>query len=129
VARATSQMPLTHRPPARLHARPEFTAVQQGGRRVATRYLTLLALPNMLGHDRLGIIASRRIGGAVTRNRAKRRIREIFRQRAEEARPVDGRRGLDLVVIARAELARAPFPAVAAEFLTALGRLRGPRPS
>ena len=122
-------MPLTHGPDARLRSRGEFTAVQQHGRLVATRTLTLLAMPNTLGHDRLGIVASRRMGDAVTRNRAKRRIREIFRQRDQHARAVDGRRALDLVVIARRESATAPFVEIEREFLSAIGRLRTARVS
>jgi ribonuclease P protein component len=87
--------------------------------------LTVLALPNTVGTDRLGVVASRRIGGAVIRNRAKRRVRELFRQRLDT--PVDNARCLDLVVIARSELTAAPFAAVRAEFANALSRLRGPR--
>src|SRR6188768_2536808 len=49
----------------RLRVRAEFSLVQDQGRRVATRYLTLLAMPNSLNRDRLGIIASRRLGGAI----------------------------------------------------------------
>jgi ribonuclease P protein component len=122
-------MASTHGPGVRLRARREFTAVQQTGRRVATKSLTLLAAPNTLGHDRLGIIASRRIGGAVTRNRAKRRIREIFRQRGDLVRASEERRALDLVVIARREVATAPFATLRAELLGALGRIRPARPS
>jgi ribonuclease P protein component len=122
-------MPLTHGPDARLRSRPEFTAVQQHGRRVATRTLTLLAVPNALGCDRLGVVASRRIGGAVIRNRAKRRIREIFRQRDSSVRAVDGRPALDLVVIARRELTVAPYAEVEKELVAAIGRLRRARTS
>ena len=53
--------------------------MQETGRRVATKYVTLLGKANTLGHDRLGVIASRRLGNAVMRNRAKRRLRELFR--------------------------------------------------
>ena len=86
-------------------------------------------MPNALGHDRLGIVASRRMGGAVARNRAKRRIREIFRQRDGNARATDGRRALDLVVIARREAATAPFAEIEKELVTAIGRLRTARVS
>jgi ribonuclease P protein component len=97
--------------------------VQNQGRRVATKYMTILAQPGHASCDRLGIIASRRLGGAVVRNRAKRRLREIFRQQKADSsfalvRP------LDLVVIPRRELVSAPFPAITADFHAAVRRLR-----
>jgi ribonuclease P protein component len=103
--------------------RREFTAVQERGRRVSTKYLTLLGQANRADHDRLGIIASRRLGGAVVRNRAKRRLREVFR-RHTAGTPT---RPLDLVAIPRRELLSAPFQVVEADFCAALGRLRGGR--
>ena len=109
---------------ARLRSRPEFTAVQSGGRRAAGKYLTLLGLPNSLGRDRLGIIASKRVGNSVARNRAKRRVRELFRR--DESKPT-GAADLDLVVIVRSDLVNAPFDAVAADFLASLKKLRGGR--
>ena len=116
-------MPETFGRGVRLRSRPEFTAVQQQGRRVATRHLTLLGRVNALGHDRLGIIVSRRFGGAVLRNRAKRRLREIFRR--HDGALVSGRRSFDLVAIPRREMSTAAFAAIEAEFLGAVGRLRG----
>jgi ribonuclease P protein component len=81
--------------------------------------MTVLAQPGRASRDRLGIIASRRLGGAVVRNRAKRRLREIFRrQDAASSAP------LDLVVIPRRELVSAPFPDVIADFQAAIRRLR-----
>jgi len=99
--------------------------VQQGGRRVSSRFVTLIALPNTLGADRLGVVASKRVGGAVVRNRAKRRLREIFR-RDQPSRRGAGR-SLDVVAIARRELVDAPFAAAEADFVAALGKLRGAR--
>jgi len=109
---------------ARLRSRAEFTAVQSGGRRAPGKYLTLLGRPNSLGRDRLGIIASKRVGGAVERNRAKRRVRELFRR--DDTRPA-GAAELDLVVIVRSDLVDAPFESVAADFRAALKKLRGAR--
>jgi ribonuclease P protein component len=106
---------------ARLRSRAEFTVVQTGGRRAPGRYLTMLSRPNTLGRDRLGIIASKRVGNAVHRNRAKRRVRELFRQDEQDtARQAS----FDFVVIAKSDLVRAPFPAVAADFRAALKKLR-----
>lgn len=110
-------------PEARLHNRPEFQAVERGGRRVSGRFVTLVGKPNGGSADRLGIIASRRVGGAVERNRAKRRLREVFRRHAQ----ADGQRGLDVVAIARPELVEAAFVAVQSDFLAALTKLRGAR--
>jgi ribonuclease P protein component len=110
-------------PETRLHNRPEFQAVERGGRRVPGRYVILVGKANAGPTDRLGIIASRRVGGAVQRNRAKRRLREMFRRRP---RP-DGQRTLDVVAIAKADLVKAAFAAAESDFLAALMKLRGAR--
>jgi ribonuclease P protein component len=110
-------------PEARLHNRTEFQAVERGGRRVSGRFVTLVGKPNGGPADRLGIIASRRVGNAIARNRAKRRLREVFRRRTQPG----GLRALDVVVIARPELVEAAFAAVQSDFLAALTKLRGAR--
>jgi ribonuclease P protein component len=108
---------------ARLRSRDQFTAVQRSGRRVNARFVTLVALANAVGRDRLGIVASRRVGGAVARTRAKRRIRELFRRQPAGTAPSGG--SLDVVAIARAELPSARFADVQADFHHAIARLRG----
>ena len=110
---------------ARLHARAEFLAVQNHGRRAATRYFVMLARPNTRGRDRLGIVASRKVGGAVERNRAKRRLREVFRRTGSAGNGTAAGAPLDVVVIARPDIVNAPFPVLTADFHAALRRLRG----
>jgi ribonuclease P protein component len=117
-------MPFTFEPGVRLRSRVEFVAVQERGSRVTSRYFTLLSLPGSGSSDRLGIIASRRFGGAVTRNRAKRRVREIFRHVLERSGPDSARLTLDLVAIPRRELLTAAHAVVAADFQRALERSR-----
>jgi len=82
---------------ARVRKRAEFERIQKGGARVSTRsFVLIIAARSDRGPTRLGITASRKIGGAVTRNRAKRIVREAFRAERELFLP-----GIDLVVIVR----------------------------
>ena len=108
----------------RLRSRADFTLVQQRGRRLATRYLTLLGLPNSRQVDRLGIVASRKIGGAVVRNAAKRRLRDIFRRLQPDCAGERHGSCLDIVAIARHELTAAPLSVLEPDFALALDRLR-----
>jgi len=81
----------------RVRKRAEFVRIQEGGTRVSTRtFVLVLAGRKDRGPARLGITASRKIGDAVTRNRAKRLVREAFRATAELFPS-----GIDLVVIVR----------------------------
>jgi ribonuclease P protein component len=59
--------------------------------------LIVWACPNELDHPRLGLAIGRRVGGAVTRNRIKRRVREAFRLTQHQ-----WPRGYDVVVSAEA---------------------------
>jgi ribonuclease P protein component len=117
-------VPLNLGPAARLRSHSQFKRVQDRGRRVARRSMTMLGLPNACDCDRLGIIASRRLGGAVVRNRAKRRLREVFRRMPPD--PADRPAlHLDLVAIARRELLTLPFTAIETDFHVAVRTLRG----
>jgi ribonuclease P protein component len=65
----------------------------------------VFALPNALPHGRLGIAATRKLGTAVLRNRAKRLIREVFRR--NKIAP-----GFDVVVVPKRELLDASLSAL-----------------
>lgn len=82
----------------RLRHSHDFLLVQRQGTRFSTPHFVLYGLKlSESDPSRLGITASRRIGGAVVRNRLKRRVRECFRLSLRELVP----RGTALVVIAR----------------------------
>lgn len=67
---------------------------------------------------RLGITAGKKIGGAVCRNRAKRRIRELFRIHQSEFKL-----GLDICIVARTRILSASADRVEADFISAAAEL------
>ena len=104
---------------SRVRRRADYTRVFDTGTRVHGRFFTLvMAAGPPAGPARLGIVASRKFGDAVRRNRAKRLIREVFRRNI----PVSGRQGVDIVVIPRRELLDASFDSLEADFLATFQR-------
>jgi ribonuclease P protein component len=83
--------------------------------------MTVFVRANDQGRVRLGIAATRKLGPAVIRNRAKRLVREVFRRNKPPG-------GLDIVVIPRRELLEVDYAHVEAEFLSILTR-RGTKPA
>lgn len=107
----------------RIRKRSEYVRVQKGGRKLTTAHLLGFALfgpPTGLA-PRLGVTVSRRVGGAVVRNRVKRLVREAFRTTKHALAP-----DLLLVVVAKPEAATAAFAQIAAE-LADLGRRLQPK--
>lgn len=64
----------------RLRRSRDFEAVMRHGKRARGSAIHLAARPNELPYSRVGYAVSRRVGTAVTRNRVKRRLREIVRE-------------------------------------------------
>ena len=64
----------------RLRKRKEFLGVYANGERFHTHYFVLYLLENHRLNHRLGVTVSRKIGGAVVRNRVRRHLREVFRK-------------------------------------------------
>ena len=106
----------------RLKRRAEFLRVAGAGRKSVTPGLILQVAPQLdaaspEGHAlRVGFTASRKVGIAVERNRARRRLRAAVQQvMALHAAP-----GRDYVLIARAGTARRPFAALLGDLKAAL---------
>jgi ribonuclease P protein component len=104
----------------RVRRRPEYVAIYEQGRRHTGRLMTVFVQVNQLGRARLGIAATRKLGPAVVRNRAKRLVREVFRRNKPPG-------GLDIVVIPRRELVEADYAHVESDFLSILARRGSPR--
>jgi len=88
----------------RLAKRPQFEQVMNRGRKHKIEtFCTVFFLPNGLKRKRLGVIVSKKIGNAVVRNQAKRKIREIFRHVKNRIEPA-----MDVVVISGRDLVSLP---------------------
>lgn len=112
----------------RLRRNDDFRAVREQGRRLdcGAFLLTWALRPGSApaAVSRVGVVASRAaVGDAVHRNRAKRRLRAIYRKHQALVPP-----GLDLVLTARAALLRLEFAEVEQRFTTACQKL-APKPA
>jgi ribonuclease P protein component len=103
---------------SRLAQSRDFARVRQQGERLALG--CLIANWNKLStgaKPKLGIVTSKKIGGAIERSRARRLLRESFRQHQHEfIQPVE------LVLVARNSIAGKKFADVEKDFLAALNR-------
>jgi ribonuclease P protein component len=103
-------------PLPRLKRRREFLSVAARGSRAARPSLLLQALPGTGAPLRVGFTATKKLGDAVTRNRAKRRLRAAIEASLAGTPPA----GWDIVLIARDGAVHKPWPALLADLGGAL---------
>ncbi|MGE0545303.1 MAG: ribonuclease P protein component [Dehalococcoidia bacterium] len=99
----------------RLRRERDFTAVYQRGRSWSNRLLAVRTLPAAQPQSRFGFAVGKRVGGAVIRNRVKRRLRELVR--GLEPAP-----GWDVVIVARPDAAAADFDQLRSALSSLFGR-------
>lgn len=100
-----------------LRRRADFDAVMRSGTARSHRILVLRWRHTDRAETRVGLSAPRSIGGAVVRNRVRRRLREIVRERL-----ADIGAGYDLLLIARPDAANASFAELRSAWATLLER-------
>ncbi|MDR0838689.1 MAG: ribonuclease P protein component [Oscillospiraceae bacterium] len=96
----------------------EFRRLYSKGKSAASGSMVLYCRRSGSERNRVGFTVSTKLGGAVTRNRIRRRLRETYRLSEDELR-----RGYDIVVVARSAALDTPFEALRAEFRGICGKL------
>ena len=80
----------------------------------ANSCLVLYARRNRSATNRVGVTVSKKLGGAVVRNRVRRRLREVYRLHEDRFMP-----GWDIVVVARTKAIHVPFSKLTQAYLNA----------
>jgi ribonuclease P protein component len=106
----------------RIRRRRDFELIYKHGTKAGGRFMTIFLLRNGRPISRLGVAATRKLGGAVVRNRAKRLARDIYRRH----KPAPG---LDLVVVPRREFLTVGLASLEADYQSIVSRRAGRAPS
>lgn len=101
----------------KLHSERDFKRVLKEGKRITTSFVNIFVLNR---HDqnevrRLGLITSRKVGTAVERNRAKRKLRELFRINKHKLTP-----GLDIIFVLKPEITLTGYSRIKETVLSSL---------
>jgi ribonuclease P protein component len=110
------------RPAEHVRKRADFELIYKTGFKRSGRLMTMFTREREDGPARLGIAATRKMGAAVERNRAKRLVRELFRHNKPAV-------SLDVVVVPRREILAAPFDRIEAEYKSLLARRSAMKPA
>jgi ribonuclease P protein component len=103
------------RPHERIRKKSDFVSIYKKGNRFRGKYFNLVYLSNALDHSRMAAVASKKVGNAVKRNKAKRWMRVLYRRKKELLNDTQ-----DLVMIAKAEILEATWPTLEEEYLKAI---------
>ncbi len=99
----------------RLVRRSEFDAVYRAGKRRSSSHFTVFLRANELPLSRFGFSIKKALGGAVVRNRMRRRLRELVRCHRQEISA-----GWDIVIHPKISVAQTPLPALTQDLLRLL---------
>ncbi len=88
----------------RLTSAKDFKRVRRSGKSYAHPLIVLISSPNLLNSSRFGISAGRSVGNAISRNKAKRQLREIIRPLIYSVAE-----GCDIIFLARKSVSKASY--------------------
>ena len=100
-----------------LRKQADFDALYKKGKSVGDRFVVVIYYKNGLDHNRIGFLASKKVGNSVMRNRARRLMKESFRMITDELS-----QGYDIVIIARNTITGRSFSEVDKSLRNALKR-------
>ena len=95
-----------------------FRRLYQKGKSASGHCLVVYCRKNGRAHNRLGVTVSTKLGHAVVRNRARRRLRELFRLSQNRMA-----QGWDVLLVARGRTARCPHSMLQRDYDRALAQL------
>lgn len=101
-----------------LNRNTDFKRLYGRGKSYAAASVVVYVMKNRTHNLRLGITVSKKIGKAVVRNRAKRRLREIYRANRDKIKV-----GNDIILVARSRTAVVPFDKLNRDFCVAAEKL------
>jgi len=110
------------KPQERIRKKSDFFHLYRKGKRYRGKYFTLVYLSNALGFSRMAVVAGRKLGNAVQRNRAKRRMRTLFRRNKELLKTP-----LDLIIIPRTAIHEAGWKSLEDEYRMSLETIQAGR--
>ena len=97
----------------------EFRRMYQKGRSSVNSYLVLYVRPNRLGHNRLGVTVSTKLGKAVVRNRVRRSLREVWRLNDAQIK-----QGYDMILVGRGRSVKCAYHEMEKAYLRAVSELK-----
>ena len=106
-------------PETSLKQNSDFRAVYARGKSAVSQRTVVYCRKNRRDQNRVGFTVSRKLGNAVTRNRVRRRLREIMRLHADELLE-----GWDLILVARTRAVNADYKKLEADVLRCLSQLQ-----
>ncbi len=89
----------------------QYNNVYQNGRKLISKCLIIFLLDNNLKTNRYGIVTSKKIGNAVIRNKAKRRLRELIYEKHGELK-----QGYDIVLVCRPLISKVAYSQLKNDF-------------